>query len=284
MTALLAALLAAASPQQTCCCCPCPTGSYLYQPSFCMDHALREPVRHYQLQPGDIFLATDRGFIAKMGHRIAGTGAPQHSGVIVARSDGRIAILEGGPFNTLRCRLVDDAPAHMAKYAAKERVWIRARKIPLTCEQSRRLTAFAEEVDGTRFAVGRLFGQLSLFRSRGPMRTEVMGKAASRYFEPCSNGQGMRSSYFCSELVTEALVAARAVDPGTARPAATYPRDLFFGRSVNPWLDDHLRLCEWEAPARWVPCPGAIGTPRVRPWMDGDGPGPAGGSACAGVP
>src|SRR5262245_21883803 len=48
MPLLLAALLCAADP--------CPAESYLYQPSFCMDHELRCPPRPYCPQPGDIFL------------------------------------------------------------------------------------------------------------------------------------------------------------------------------------------------------------------------------------
>ena len=79
---------------------PC---SYLYQPSFCMDYELRGPAVPYCPQPGDLFLATDRGFLAKLGHKAAFAEAPQHSGIVVTRSDGRVALLEAGPHNTLRC-------------------------------------------------------------------------------------------------------------------------------------------------------------------------------------
>jgi len=54
-------------------------------------------------------------------------------------------------------------------------------------------------------------------------------------------------------LVTESCVAAGLMHATTARPAATYPRDLFFGHSLNLYLDEHLCLDEWDPPARWSP-------------------------------
>jgi hypothetical protein len=64
---------------------------------------------------------------------------------------------------------------------------------------------------------------------------------------------GNRRSYFCSELVTEACVAAGIMDPATTRPAATYPSDLFFDCSLNPFLDKNLKLApDWDPPARWT--------------------------------
>ena len=39
--------------------------SYLYQPAFSMDDALREPAEHYTPQPGDIFLATDKALLGR---------------------------------------------------------------------------------------------------------------------------------------------------------------------------------------------------------------------------
>src|SRR5262249_32918889 len=126
-----------------------------------------------------------------------------------------------------------------------DRVWVRRRRMPLTAEQSARLTAFAEAQAGKPFAVLRLMGQLTPFRSRGPVRTWFVGRP-----------HGERRSYFCSELVLEACVAAGLLDPVTTRPAATYPRDLFFGRSLNLYLDRHLCLePDWDPPARWTECP-----------------------------
>ena len=107
------------------------------------------------------------------------------------------------------------------------------------------LAAFAAAQDGKRFALIRLGAQLTPLRSRGPLRTFVMGK-------PDAN----RCSYFCSELVMNACVAAGLLDPRRTRPAATYPHDLFYDHSFNLFNALFLRLARcWEPPARWTSCP-----------------------------
>jgi hypothetical protein len=209
-----------------------------------MDYELREPAVPYVPQAGDIFVCTGREMWAKLGHWAAGTGAPQHSGIVFLRPDGTPAILEGGPNNSIHCHMLD-LFTQLSGYAEHERVWIRRRCVPLTCDQSAALTAFALSVEGKRFALFRMLAQVTPFRSRGPVRTEYLG-----------GPHGERSSYFCSELVTEACVAAGLLDPKTTRPAAMYPRDLFFGRSDNAYIDQHLDMSAWQPPARWTIAPG----------------------------
>jgi hypothetical protein len=219
--------------------------SYLYQPCNGLDEAPRGPVEPYFPQPGDIFLATDQVLWNRVGHWLAGGAGVHHSGIIYQRSDGRMELLEAGPFNSLRVESVDPV-RHMHKHVQNgDRVWIRRRCVPLTPEQSARLTEFAEAQTGKPFAVLRLLGQLTPFRSRGHWRTEYVGHV-----------HGDRRSYFCSELVMECCVAAGLRDPETTRPAATYPRDLFFNHSRIPYLDEHLQLePDWCPPARWTECP-----------------------------
>jgi hypothetical protein len=222
---------------------PC-GGSYLCQPSYCMDDALRAPAVAYLPQPGDVLLATDDNKFWALTHDLAFAFEPHNSAVIFARPDGALAILEAGPNDTIWVGTLDMLP-HLREYAAKGPVWIRKRHTPLTPEQSCKLTQFALRQDGKRFALGRLAGQLTPFRARGPLRTYCLGKPL-----------GDRHSYFCSELVTESLVAAGALDPATTRPSATYPHDLFFDQSYNRYLSQHLPLaCDWYPPARWLPCP-----------------------------
>src|SRR5262249_42395587 len=163
------------------------------------------------------------------------------------------ALLEGGPHNTLRVSLLDLEP-QLAGYACKERVWIRRRCVPLTAEQSARLTAFALAVNGKPFAVVRLLGPLTGLRTRTALNIERRGKPFAAEF--ClGDTRGLRRSYYCSELVAEACVAAGLLCPHTTRPAAMYPRDFFFGRSRNKFIDEHLDLSAWEPPARWTSCP-----------------------------
>jgi hypothetical protein len=234
---LLAAAVALGAPVDP----PPPCGSFLAQPCYCLDFALRGPLTEYCPQPGDIMLATDQSVFWKLMHNLAGTGHPTHSAIMFARPDGTIGLLEAGPYDTMHCRCCD-ALSHLAGYEKLGRVWVRRRAVPLTCEQSARLTAFALHADGKLFALQRLGWQLTPFRTRGPVRTAFVGKP-----------HGDRICYFCSELVTESCVAAGLLDPETTRPSATYPRDLFFDSSLNPYLNRHLKLApDWCPPARWV--------------------------------
>ncbi|MBI2806137.1 MAG: hypothetical protein HYX68_14240 [Planctomycetes bacterium] len=218
-----------------------PIGSYLYEPAYCVDNILRGKARAYIPQPGDVLLATDKNLFWKITHDWALAFEPHNSAIVVSRRDGRLAILEAGPNDTFWVRVLDLLP-HLKEYADKGPVWIRKRKTPLTAEQMACLTDFAERQNGKRFALGRLGAQLTPLRSRGPFRTAVLGKP-----------RGDRRAYFCSELVTEAGVAAGLLDARTTRPAATYPHDLFFDQSHNRYINRHLPLVhDWEPPARWL--------------------------------
>jgi hypothetical protein len=221
---------------------PTPAASYLWQPSYELNFSLRGPTRPYTPQPGDIVLSTDTSQFWKLMHNLAGTSHPTHSMIVFAMPDGSMGILEGGPHDTLKCRALDALP-HMLSYEGEGRVWVRRRAVPLTPEQSARLTEFAMATDGRRFALGRLAEQLTPFRTRGPVRTAFVGKP-----------HGLdRESYFCSELVCEACVYTGLLDPLTTRPSATYPRDLFMDHSPNPYLNKHLKLAPcWDPPARWT--------------------------------
>lgn len=221
---------------------PGPCGSHLWQPAYKEDHVLRAPTRAYAPQPGDIVLSADGSIFWLAMHNLAGTSHPTHSMIVFQMPDGQMAILEGGPHDTLKCRVLDALP-HMLSYEKEGRVWVRRRACPLTAEQSARLTEFALAVDGRDFSLRRLALQLTPFRTRGPVRTAFLGTP---------NGLE-RDAYYCSELVCEACVYAGIMDPRTTRPGATYPRDLFMDRSPNPYLNRHLRLAPaWDPPARWT--------------------------------
>jgi hypothetical protein len=237
----LLTLLAAAQPPLP----PPPAeGSSLYQPAFCIDEELRGPAEAYLPQPGDIMLRLDGSVFWRVTHYMALAFDPNGSAIVFARPDGSLAILEAGPNDTHYVGTLDMLP-HLREYEAAGKVWIRRRRVPLTPEQSHRLTEFALAEDGKRFALVRLAGQLTPFRCRGPLRTWVVG-----------GPHGDRCSYFCSELVTEACVYAGLLDPARTRPSATYPCDLFFGRSYNWFINTHLDVNKyWCPPARWCSQP-----------------------------
>lgn len=220
-------------------------GSYLYQSAYGLDDVLRVPAGPYLAQPGDIFLATDRALWAQAGHRLAWSGPPHHSGIVFARPDGRLAILEAGPYNSIVVETID-LLQHLGTHEKRgEKVWIRQRKTPLTPEQCARLTEWCLAQEGKPFAVLRLVAQITPIRTRGPLRTFCLG-----------GPRGERDKFFCSELLMETLVAVGLVDPARTRPSATYPRDIFFDRSHNLFLKHNLDLSPcWHPPARWTSCP-----------------------------
>jgi hypothetical protein len=222
-----------------------PAASFLYQPAFCIDEELRGPAEAYVPQPGDIMLRLDGSVFWRVTHYMALAFDPNGSAIVFARPDGSLAVLEAGPDDTMWVGTRDLLP-HLKDYADAGKVWVRKRRVPLTADESRRLTEFALAQDGKRFALQRLGLQLTPFRTRGPIRTYFVGRPHG----------GARLSYFCSELVSEACVAAGLLDPERTRPSATYPHDLFYGRSFNPFIDSHLDVnAGWFPPARWTDCP-----------------------------
>src|SRR2546425_4037086 len=63
--------------------------AFLYATSFEIEGEPAGKPEPYQPQPGDIFLATDNLWFNKIGHWLAGSGAPHHSGIVVALADGQ---------------------------------------------------------------------------------------------------------------------------------------------------------------------------------------------------
>jgi hypothetical protein len=220
---------------------------YLCAPAYVLDDDIRGPVRPYVPQPGDIYMSTDRNFFINAGHRLAFSGQPNHSGIVIALPDGTPAILEGGPFNGIKIEILDlfyDLNHHQER---TEKCWIRARKTPLTKQQSEELTAWAFAQKDKPFAVRRMLRQMTPFRTRGPLRTYVMG-----------GPHGERGRYFCAELVMETCVHVGALPKETTRPSATYPEDMFFDKSKNYYLNSHFTLADgWHPPARWLARPEA---------------------------
>src|SRR5262249_45986142 len=100
--------------------------AYLYPHSFDIDTQPTEKAEVYQPQAGDIFLATDNLLFNRIGHWLAGSGAPHHSGLVVALPDGGFGVLESGPHNTMHVGISRDIVGHFASHEKKgERVWIR---------------------------------------------------------------------------------------------------------------------------------------------------------------
>src|SRR5262249_1243248 len=148
-------------------------------------------------------------------------------------------------FNGLKVEIVDLLYDFAKHDERTEKVWIRARKTPLTKEQSDELTAWAIAQNGKPFAARRMLRQMTPFRTRGPLRTYVMGTP-----------NGERDRYFCAELVMETCVHVGLLPAETTRPSATYPEDIFFHKSRHYYLNQYFSLADgWEPPSRWLPLP-----------------------------
>src|SRR5262245_44963130 len=98
-------------------------GSYLYQPAFHIDNLLREPAEAYLPQPGDLMLRLDHSIFWRVTHYMAFAFDPNGSGIVIARPDGSLAVLEAGPNDTLWVRTLDLLP-HLREYADAGQVWI----------------------------------------------------------------------------------------------------------------------------------------------------------------
>ncbi|MBX9585121.1 MAG: hypothetical protein K2X87_32850 [Gemmataceae bacterium] len=229
---------------------------YAYAPARDLDKVPRYPARRYDPQPGDVILMSDPIPRSRLLYALALTGAPGHGGVVVRRPDGSLGLLEAGFNESLWTRVVP-LDYRLSHYPGT--VWVRRLCRPLSADQDAGLTAFACAADGTRYSVLGITVQLTPFSHRGLFRTSHLGR---------SRGPGRR--FFCSEAILEALVAAGAVDPAVARPSATYPRDLFFDRALNPYVNRHPPLAGgWDPPALWTPILGVAARGRDRPPVAG---------------
>ena len=212
---------------------------YLWQPAYALDAVRRGPAIPYEPQPGDMLIMNTWDRAWKASYRLALSGPPTHSAMVFRMPDGRMGMEEAGIGMTLSVE-INPLTERMPQYPGE--VYVRRRKVPLTEDQSARLTDFALAVHKKRVPPYRFMAQISPFRTRGPIRTEFIGQP-----------HGVRNGYFCSELVVETCVAAGLLDAKTARPSATYPRDLFYDHSANPYLNRHLNLSScWHVPALWT--------------------------------
>ena len=221
--------------------CPVePNFGTLGTPGYRLESRANDPRSPYQPQPGDVLLFSDTNLFWASLYAIALTGKPGHGGIVVRMADGRLGVFESGYNDTLVTQ-VTPLERRLAEYRGS--VWVRTRSVPLTDEQSRLLSEFAAAAD-PGYALLRFGLQITPFRSRGPIRTAFFGKPI-----------GIGRRYHCASAVLEAAVYAGLLPADTTRPWATYPRDLFFDRSSNRYVDRHLdlRAAGWEPPARWRP-------------------------------
>jgi hypothetical protein len=179
-------------------------------------------------QPGDILLYDDFNPLFHFAFWVAHTAPPTHTAIVIAREDGSTASLEltGPKVLTAKVCLVDVEP-RLAHYPGI--VMVRRLRQPLTADQSRELSRFAQAQVGKSFAVGRVALQATLLSPRFGLGRCLFGHTSLD-----------RDRWFCSELVVAACATCGVLDPRAHCANALYPRDLA--------VDETLDLSRWYHP------------------------------------
>lgn len=183
----------------------------------------------YHPQEGDLVFFSSVSPFYLCVYTLGRTSHPWHVGMIVRDSCGELCVLEsGGPADS-GVALVPVAH-RLCCYLHKRphrRIWIRRIRCPLTPDQSRCLSCFAQMQNGKRFASWFRMGMMGL---------------PNRPLKPTCCDQGR---WFCAELVSEAMRYCGLCPAEWLRPEKTSPRDLF--------TDKVDISCGWEPAETWSP-------------------------------
>lgn len=195
---------------------------------------------------GDIVLMTspDRG--QTIGYGLAGVGHPFHSGIVVRRSTGELALLESGGARDMTVSLSpilgrlnrDDMLAEHRFY------WVRRIKTTIPPDRSAAMTAYAEAQVGKSFV---RYSRLAWFY--------IPGRPAPR---PTTVDQ---ERWFCSEIVAAILHEAGLVPPNSFKPGSLAPDDLFHDRPRHDLSNVYHAPLPWSMYFSTPPVPGPRGAP-----------------------
>src|SRR5438105_6267521 len=135
---------------------PDPAGYLLLKPEG-VRTADTAAVIPYEPREGDLIFYDDHSKVWTALFKIAGTGPPLHMGIVVRKPNGRLAVLEAGPDDTVWVDLRDLVPRlHQFTNDYSGDITIRRAREPLDRFQSAALTHFAMAQNGKRYAVVRL--------------------------------------------------------------------------------------------------------------------------------
>jgi hypothetical protein len=212
---------------------PAPAG-FLKIDTKSPDGKVESALKPYAPREGDLVFYDDKHVGWTLLFAYAGTGAPLHMGIVVKKDDGKFAILEAGPDDTVSVKMLD-LNKRLKQFHRDFKggvIHLRGCKQELAEEQSRALTRFAQAQDNKRYAVGRLLLQGTALRSRGPLLEKALGKTVLD-----------RDAWICSELAVAAGTVAGLFDPKVVPSNVPYPRDLVNNERYNlsaNWYDARL--------------------------------------------
>jgi hypothetical protein len=187
----------------------------------------------YEPQEGDLIFPTRDTLLYTLIYPIARSFHPFHSGVVVRRVTGELALLENGGAGW-RVGTLQPLPSrlHHEYEEGKARIWIRKIRAPLTPEQSRALTTFAEGHLGHSFV-----------NFCGLARLALPGRVGPRTYPD-------QKSWFCSEVVAQALISSGILSPNRVLPQSVTPYELMRDRRGVDLSD------KWTGPYVYSPTQG----------------------------
>ncbi|MFO0864151.1 MAG: hypothetical protein U0744_05760 [Gemmataceae bacterium] len=178
--------------------------------------AVEDEILAYEPREGDLVFYDDHHPVWSALFAYAGTGSPLHMGIVVKKRDGKLAVLEAGPDDSIRVKLLDiDKRLPQFQKDFKGLIRIRRCRKMLAEEDSKALTEFAVAQEGKGYAVGRLLLQGTPFRERGAKVDMGKGKTILD-----------RDRWICSELAVAAGTVAKIFDPRVVHSTVAFPRDL----------------------------------------------------------
>lgn len=176
------------------------------------DGTWRQESEAYAPREGDLVFFNDHSLKWGILYKLVGSDAPYHVGIVFRHPEGHCAIVEAGPNDTLKCRVLELPPRFHAWAGTLQ---VRRCKVDLTPQQSNAMTVWALAQDQKRYALGRLLLQGTPVRARGPVRKALFG---ATYTD--------RSSYLCAELAVAAGTVGGIFDPAKHKANTIYPRDI----------------------------------------------------------
>lgn len=213
MMSLAPLLLLAAAPASP----PPPASVYhapVYEPGVLWPtEPTQPPPATFVPQEGDLIFFTKDTKIYTILYPLVRSFHPFHSGIVVRRITGDLAVLEDGGEGHRTATLQPVITRMYNEFEhGKARVWVRKLKTPVTREQSRALTAFAEGQFGREFS-----STFTLVKLAVP-------------FRPLPRSTPDQKTWFCSEIVAQAMVSGGLFPANRVRPQAVTPYELMRDR------------------------------------------------------
>lgn len=162
----------------------------------------------YVPQAGDILVFRNSSVVARIAYYLTLSGGTTHVALVVARPDGSLSLLEAMPGDPVA---MGDICKRIRAYRGK--IGVRRRKVPLTAEQSTRLTQFACA------QVGKPFHLLGLFVPPVSFPFRVISG-------PVDLHRLHRSRWICTSLVLRTCLAAGLICPDRINPEGAVASDL----------------------------------------------------------